>query len=120
MWFGKGVVNAKRSRYSFYRRLAGLQDRYGRERKFSPPQEFNPRTAIATVLYQPTILFNLKIQISSQICFHFSLFSKRNILQKISIFSHVSSNLTIAVNTTPCLVNSPSSGQGCLRVMDRG
>jgi len=124
------VVNSKRSRYSFYRRLAGVQDRYGRVRKTSPPPEFNPRTVQSvanrhtdyalSARYIYSILFKLHITVSSQICFRFALYSKRNNLQQISIFFLVSSNLTTAVNTTPCLVNSPSSGQGGLRVMDRG
>jgi hypothetical protein len=130
MWLGRGVVNGKRSRCSFYRRLAGLRDRCGRMRKISPPQEFNPRTAQSAASrhtdsalpahYIYSILLKLKILLSSQICFHFALYWKRNNLQQISIFSLVSSNLTTAVNTTPYLVNSPSSGQGGLRVMDRG
>ena len=48
---GVGVVRhapaalpPEKTRYPVCRRLGGLQGRSGRVRKFSPPQEFDPRT----------------------------------------------------------------------------
>jgi len=37
-------IRGKETRYALYRRLSGLRGRFGRLRKFSPPQGFDPRT----------------------------------------------------------------------------
>jgi hypothetical protein len=42
-----------RTRYPFYRRLGGPQDRFGRVRKISRPPGFDPRTVVPVASRYP-------------------------------------------------------------------
>jgi len=47
------------TRYPFYRRLGGLQDRSGQVQKISPPPGFDPRTVQPVVISQAALLEKL-------------------------------------------------------------